>query len=148
MTELDLGPIDYLVLAFPGARLEGAGLQALLNLVDAGTIQVLDLRVAKVADDGTLTAVAITDLDGDGTLDLAVFQGVESGLIGDDDLAQSSGLVTGGDAVGILIYENTWARPFVTAMHQAGAELVSSGRIRAADIIEALDLLELSDSAS
>jgi hypothetical protein len=147
MTELQVGPIDYLAIEFPGARLTGEGLAALLDLVDHDIIRVLDLRVAKVALDGTVTALALTDLDGDGTLDLAVFEGVQSGLLDDDDLNQSAGLIEPGNAVALLLYENTWAGPFVAAMRKAGAEVVASGRIPAADVIELLDQLE-SDNAT
>jgi hypothetical protein len=140
--ELAVGPIDYLAVEFPGARLEGHALRALLDLVDAGIIRILDLRVAKVDADGGITAVEITDLDGDGTLDLAVFAGARSGLLGDDDVTASAGLVEPGNAVAVLLYENTWAGPFVAAMRRAGAEVIASGRIPADDVIAMLDELE------
>jgi hypothetical protein len=142
MTELLVGPIDYLAIEFPGAKLTGEGLAALLDLVDRDIIRVLDLRAAKVDTDGTVTALEIADFDGDGTLDLAVFQGVQSGLLDDDDLNQSAGLIEPGNGVALILYENTWAGPFVAAMRKAGAEVVSSGRIPAADVIELLDQLE------
>jgi hypothetical protein len=142
MTELQVGPIDYLAIEFPGARLTGEGLAALLDLVDNNIIRVLDLRAAKVDTDGTVTALEIADFDGDGTLDLAVFQGVQSGLLDDDDLNESAGLIEPGNAVALILYENTWAGPFVAAMRKAGAEVVASGRIPAADVIDLLDQLE------
>ena len=71
-TSLDVGPIDYLAVEFPGAKLTGEALAALVTLSDRGIIRVLDLRVAVVKEDG-FAAVALTDLDGDGDLDLAVF---------------------------------------------------------------------------
>jgi len=142
MTELDVGPIDYLALEFPGARLEGDGLAALVDLTDRGIIRILDLVVAKVEADGGFTVVALADLDGDGALDLAVFEGVQSGLLDADDVAQSAALVRPGNAVGLLLYENTWAGPFVTAMRSVGAEVIASGRIPAADVVAALDALE------
>ncbi|RYP84074.1 DUF1269 domain-containing protein [Nocardioides guangzhouensis] len=137
-----MGPIDYLAIEFPGAKLTGEGLAALLDLVDRGIIRVLDLRAAKVDTDGTVTAMEIADFDGDGTLDLAVFQGVQSGLLDDDDLSQSAGLIEPGNGVALILYENTWAGPFVAAMRKAGAEVVSSGRIPANDVIELLEQLE------
>jgi hypothetical protein len=142
MTQLDVGPIDYLALEFPGAKLNGDGMAALVDLTDRGIIRILDLVVAKVAEDGSFAAVALADLDGDGVLDVAVFDGVRSGLIDDEDIASGAALVQPGDAVGLIVYENTWAGPFVTAMRNAGAEVIAGGRIPADDVAAALDALE------
>jgi len=144
--DLLVGPIDYIAIEFPGAKLGGDGLRALLDLVERGIIRILDLRLAVVQANGDVTAVEITDLDGDGTLDLAVFAGARSGLLGDDDLMASAELAERGNAVGVLVYENTWAGPFVAAMRRAGAELISSGRIPADDVIAMLDELEAAES--
>ena len=146
MTQLDVGPIDYLAVELPGAKLRGRGLEALIDLTDRGIIRVLDLVVAIADDDGTLSIATIADLDGDGELDLALFEGVRSGLIDDDDIAQSAALVAPGNAVAVLVYENTWAGPFVTAMRSAGAEVIAGGRIPADDVIAALDALEAAEA--
>ena len=145
--DLAVGPIDFLAVEFPGARLKGEALSALLDLVDRGIIRILDLCVAKVDEGGNVTAVEITDLDGDGTLDLAVFAGARSGLIDEDDVAESARLVEPGNAVGMLVYENTWAGPFVAALRRAGADVIASSRIPAADVIAMLDELERADES-
>src|SRR6478735_12455175 len=75
---VDVGPIDFLALEFPGARLNGEGMAIIVDLVERGIIRVLDMRAVLRSEDGTITAAAITDLDGDGVLDLAVFEGAES----------------------------------------------------------------------
>ena len=146
MTELAVGPIDYLAIELPAARMRGEGLAALVDLVDRGIIRVLDLRAVRREDDGTFTAVAITDLDHDGTLDLAVFEGIESGLLDDDDLRQAAELIEPGKVVALLLYENTWAAPFVAAMRRAGAELIASGRIPADEVEAMLDALEAEEA--
>ena len=142
MAEQDVGPIDYLALEFPQAKITGEGMAALLDLVDRGIIRILDLRFVVVGEDGSFTAVALADLDNDGKLDLAVFEGAESGLLDNDDLAEAANLVAPATAVGLLVYENTWAGPFVTAMRNAGAEVMASGRIPVDAVIAALDDLE------
>jgi hypothetical protein len=147
MSEFDVGPVDYLAVEFPDGQLKGEGLAALIDLTDRGIIRVLDLRVVRKEADDTFTAAAISDFDGDGLLDLAVFSGIESGLLGDDDLADAAELIEPGGAVAVLVYENTWAGPFVSAMRRAGAELISSGRIPAANVIAALEALESDEDA-
>jgi hypothetical protein len=147
MTELAVGPIDYLALELPAANMKGEGLAALLDLVDRRIIRVLDMRAVRREADGTFTALAITDLDHDGTLDLAIFEGIESGLLDDDDLRQAAELIEPGKVVALLLYENTWAAPFVTAMRRAGAELIASGRIPADEVEAMLNELEAQEAA-
>ena len=141
-----VGPIDFLAVEFPGARLNGEGLNALMDLVERGIIRILDLSVVKVDGDGTVTAVELTDLDGDGTLDLTMFAGVRSGLLDEEDVAASAELAEPGNAVAVLLYENTWAGPFVTAMRNVGAEVIASGRIPADDVVAALEALESAEA--
>ena len=143
--DLLVGPIDYLAVEFPGAKLNGDGLRALVDLVDRGIIRILDLRVAVVDATGDITAMELTDLDGDGTLDLSFFVGARSGLLDVDDLKESASLVEPGNAVGLLLYENTWAGPFVAALRRADAEVIASGRIPASDVIALLDELEAAE---
>ena len=141
MTE-DVGPIDYLAVELPGARMNGDGLATLVDLTDRGIIRILDLVVVAVDEDGGFAVVEVADFDGDGTLDLAVFEGARSGLLDDEDIAQSAALVEPGNAVALLVYENTWAGPFVSAMRSVGAAVIASGRIPAEDVVAALDALE------
>jgi hypothetical protein len=142
MTDSEVGPIDFLAVELPEARVNGEGFSRLLDLVERDIIRILDLRAAVVGADGSVDAVALTDLDGDGTLDLAVFHGATTGLLDDDDLAESAALVQPGNAVAVVLYENHWAAPLVSALRANGAEVVASGRIPAADVIAALDALE------
>jgi sigma54-dependent transcription regulator len=142
MVEQGVGPIDYLALEFPQATITGEGMAALLDLVYRGIIRILDLRFAIHNSDGSFVAVALADLDGDGKLDLAVFEGAQSGLLGDEDLVEAAALVAPESAVGVLVYENTWAGKFVSAMRNKGAEVIASGRIPVDDVIAELDRLE------
>ena len=140
--DLEVGPVDYLVVEFPGNKMTGEGLPILVDLVDRGIIRVLDLVFVRRDDDGTVSAFEITDFDGDGALDLAVFQGAKSGLLDDSDISEAGSAINPGSSAALLVYENTWAAPMVGALRRSGAELVASGRIPAADLLDAIDALE------
>ncbi|QNE79269.1 DUF1269 domain-containing protein [Streptomyces finlayi] len=137
-----MGPIDYLVVEFPGNRMTGEGFPLLVDLVDRGLIRILDLMFVRKEDDGSVTGMEIADLTGDGNRDLAVFEGASSGLLGQDDLEEAATALKPGSSAGILIYENLWAAPFATALRRAGARLVASDRIPVAAVIGALDAAE------
>jgi hypothetical protein len=134
-----LGPIGYLIVEFPGNKFTGEGLPALVELVDRGLIRILDLMLATRDADGNLTAIDISDIDGDGQLDLAVFEGAASGLLDASDLADAAPVIEPGSSAGILIYENTWAIPFVNALRGADANLVAAGFIPQDALLASLD---------
>ena len=139
----EMGPIDYLVVEFPDTnKLTGEGFAQLVDLVDRGIIRIIDLVFVRKAADGSVAGVAIADLDGDGKLDLAVFEGASSGLIGDDDINEVGAILQPGNAAGILVYENVWAGPFAAALRRGGAEVVANGRIPVQELIAALDAAE------
>jgi hypothetical protein len=137
-----MGPIDYLVVEFPGSRMTGEGLPLLVDLVDRGIIRILDLVFVRKELDGSVAGVAIADLDRDGKLDLAVFEGASSGMLGQDDIDEAGGVLEPGSSAGILIYENRWAAPFAAALRRGGGQLVASGRIPHEAVLAALDATE------
>ena len=146
-TELDeMGPIDYLVVEFPGSRMTGEGLPLLVDLVDAGIIRILDLVFVERKLDGSVSALEIADFNNDGELDLAVFEGASSGLLGQDDLEEAASAIEPGNSAGILVYENVWAAPFAMALRRGGAQLVASGRIPVQAILSALDAAEAAET--
>jgi Family of unknown function (DUF6325) len=141
--ELDeIGPIDYLIVEFPGSRMTGEGLPLLVDLADRGIIRIIDLVFVKRELDGSVSGLAIADLDQDGDLDLAVFEGASSGLLGQDDIDEASSVLEPGNSAGILVYENRWAAPFAAALRRGGAQVVATGRIPVEDVVAALDTAE------
>jgi len=138
----EFGPVDYLVVEFPGNKMTGEGFQILLDLVDRGIIRILDLVFVRKDTDGTVTIFNVADFDGDGTLDLAIFEGASSGLLDSDDINEAGSVIEPNSSAGILLYENTWAGPFVAALRRSGAELVASGCIPAEDLMSSLEVAE------
>lgn len=137
----DSGPIDYLVVELPNEGMTGEAFPLLVDLVERGIVRILDLVVIRKELDGTLTGIKMDELP-DGTLDLEVFDGARSGLLGDDDLGEAAKAVELGMTAAVLVYENVWAAPFATALRRSGAQLVASGRIPVQAILAALDAAE------
>lgn len=141
--ELDeMGPVDYIVIEFPKFNVTGEGMKELLDLVDRRIIRVLDLVFVHKKEDGTVSVTAIADMDADGDLDLAIFEGAPSGLLDDSDIKEAAEALGPGSAGGILVYENVWAAPFARTLRRNGAQLVGGGRIPVQAILAALDATE------
>jgi Family of unknown function (DUF6325) len=134
-----LGPISYVIVEFPGNQMTGEGLPILVDLVDQGVIRILDLAFVTKDADGSVVAVDISDLDGDGELDLTVFEGASSGLLDESDLADAGPALEPGSSAAILVFENTWAAGFTQALRNGGAQLVSAGYIPQDVLLGSLD---------
>jgi hypothetical protein len=138
-----MGPVGYLVVEFPGNKMTGEGLPILVDLADRGLIRILDLIFVMKDADGTVTAAELRDFDGDGEIDLAVFDGAASGLLSDEDIAQGGDVLEPGSSGAVLIYENRWAAPFTAALRRGGAELVAAGFIPQDDLLASLEASEV-----
>jgi len=138
----EMGPIDYLVIEFPGSRMSGEGLPLLVDLVDRGIIRVLDLVFIRKMQDGAVVRLALTRPGPDGEPDLSMFEGASSGLLDQDDIDAAAEAIQPGSTAGLLIYENRWAAPLATALRRSGAQLVAGGRIPVQAILASLDAAE------
>jgi Family of unknown function (DUF6325) len=145
--DIELGPIDYLVVEWPADRQPtGEAFPLLVDLVDRGLIRVLDLAFVHKEVDGSIVGINIGDLDLDGNPEIAVFEGASSGLLSEDDYNEAGHALEPGCSAAILLFENTWAAPFASALRRSGAQLVANGRIPVNAIIAALDELESADA--
>jgi len=124
-----MGPIDYLIVEFPGNRMTGEGMPILLDLVDRGIIRVLDLAFIRKETDGSVQALRIEDLDAEGAEQFALFEGASSGLLDSEDFQEAATALEPGSSAGVIVYENTWAAPFAMALRRSGAQVVATGRI-------------------
>ena len=139
----ELGPIDVVVIAFPvGAPMTGDAVPLLIDLVNRGIVRVLDVMFVIKNDDGSFSGFDARGLDDKGVGDFTVFEGASSGLLGDDDVEAAADTIEAGSAAVMLMYENRWAAPFVSAVRRNGGVVVASERIGVQDVIDALDATE------
>jgi hypothetical protein len=141
----EMGPVDWILVEFSGPP-TGAVAPHLLDLVDRGLIRIIDLVVVHKDADGELAIMEITDIDGDDELDLAVFDGIRSGVLGEEDIAEAATAMENDTSAALLLYENAWAAPFAVAMRKAGGQLVAGGRIPVQSIVAALDELDAAEA--
>lgn len=139
----EMGPIDYVLVEWPGRQPTGEAMPHLIDLVDRGLIRILDLAFVAKGEDGDIAGLEIADL-GDSGAEFAVFAGASSGLLSDDDLTEAGGALEPGTSAALLVYENRWAAPFAAAVRRSGGQLVASGRIPVQDVLDALDAVEAS----
>ena len=126
---MSIGPIELLVVKFPGNQFKGEIAPALADLVESGTIRIIDLLFAIKDEEGTLAVLELNEL-GDETL--AVFKPEPSDL--SDTLTEEDGKALGGglennSSAAILLFENVWATKFADALRNANGELILNERI-------------------
>jgi hypothetical protein len=146
MPERTAGPIDFVLLEFPeDANTKACG-DAILDLLERNVIRLLDVLVIRKALDGSYAGVDLTDVTLAGIGGFTAFEGAQSGLIHNDDVSAAVEVMQPGTVAALLVFENTWAAPFVGAVLDAGGELIASQRIPAPDVLEALDRLDATQS--
>ncbi|MER6098567.1 DUF6325 family protein [Streptomyces sp. NPDC001728] len=136
----DMGPVDYLIVEFPGSRMTGEGFPLLVDLVDRGIIRVLDLLFVRKGEDGSVSVLELSDMGGE--FDLSVFEGASSGLLDQSDIDDAGGALEPGNSAGIIVYENLWAAPLARAMRRGGGQFVAGGRIPVQALLASLEAAE------
>ncbi len=136
-----LGPVDYLVVRFPEgkARFTGEMADELKQLIESGTIRVLDLVILAKSAEGSIDATELRDVDDS---DIGEFRGLERDLavlLAQEDVERIGEMLEPASAAAILVWENSWAAPFGSAVRRSGGELVTSGRIPTQALIAAVE---------
>jgi uncharacterized protein DUF6325 len=137
----EMGPIDYIVVEWPGRQPNGEVAPHLVDLVERGLIRILDLVFVTKDEDGAVRGLEISELAGE-VAELAVFEGASSGLLSDEDFDEAGGVLEPGTSAALLVFENAWAAPFASAVRESGGQLVASGRIPVQAVLAALDAAE------
>ncbi len=137
----EMGPVDYILIEWPGKQPTGEAIPHLIDLVDRGVIRIIDIAFVAKGEDGSVAALELADVGGF-VAEFAVFEGAATGLVQSDDIEQAGGVLEPGTSAALLVYENSWAAPFVSAVRRSGGQLVAGGRIPVEDLVAALDAAE------
>jgi hypothetical protein len=135
----ELGPVDWLVVEFPGSHFKGEIAPALDELVEAGTIRVLDLVLIKKDEDGSVGFFEISDLDESELGGIVAYETELATLLAAEDVEAVAEAVEPGSSAALLVWENAWAAPFASAVRRAGGQLVATGRIPIQALLAAVE---------
>jgi Family of unknown function (DUF6325) len=135
----ELGPVDWIVVEFPGSRFRGEIAPILDDLVARGTIRVLDLLLIRKGEDGALEFFELDDLDESEIGILRSYETELAMLLSEDDVTAVAAAVEPGSTAALLVWENRWAAPFGSAVRRAGGQLMASGRIPVQALLAAVE---------
>jgi uncharacterized membrane protein len=134
---MEVGPVDIYIIGFPGNKFSGKIAPAIGELVDNGTIRILDLLFVMKAEDGTVATLAIEDLDEEGAA-FAELDITEPGSLNEEDADEVSEDLPANSSALLIAFENVWATKVVSALRDADAVLIDSIRIPAEVVEQAL----------
>jgi Family of unknown function (DUF6325) len=124
---MTIGPIEYIIVGFPGNKFNGEIAPELAKLIESGTIRILDLVVISKDDSGSVVAFEFDQL-----AELALFADLEGevgGILSQEDIDYAAASLEPGSTVGLLLWEDLWAAPFAAAVRDSGGVLLEGGRV-------------------
>jgi len=143
----EIGPVDYAVIAFPGNQFKGEIAPALADLVEAGTIRLIDAAFVGKDETGQVFTLEITELAPDVQAGLASMNIEVQGLLSDEDMLAIGAQLELNSSAALLVWENVWAARVAQAIRDAGGILVAFDRIPH-DVVQAAREWVLEESAA
>jgi uncharacterized protein DUF6325 len=139
--DVELGPVDYVVVAFPAGKADFSGAMAseLRALMDSNTVRLLDLVLLTKELDGSVEAAELRDADDSEVGQLRAAEADLAVLLAESDVEEIGAMLEPGSAAAVLVWENTWAGPFGSAVRRSGGQLVTTGRIPTQAILAAME---------
>jgi hypothetical protein len=143
-----IGPVEYMIVAFPGNQFKGEIAPALSELADSGTIRILDLALVMKDGEGNVSGFELEDAGSE------VMQAFESltahrgGFVGEDDIEAAAEALPVNSSAAILVWEDLWATKIADAIANAGGEMIDIQRVPRDLVQAAVDYVEENRAAT
>jgi hypothetical protein len=137
----DIGPVEYMIVSFPGNRFTGEIAPALAKLVESNTIRIIDLAFVSKDADGAVAGFELSDVDEEVRRGLEALGLEATGLLGEEDLTDAAAQLEPNSSAALLLWEDVWAAELAGALREAGGELLVIGRIPHDVVMEAREQL-------
>jgi uncharacterized membrane protein len=138
MSEESTGAVEIAVIEFPGSQFKGEIVPAMAELVENGIVTIIDLVFIMKDEDGNVVGAELDDMDDETAGAFDELDGEVNGLLSDDDLQTAGEALDPGSSALLIVWENTWARRFVSAVRNAGGRLVAHDRLDAETVAAAM----------
>ncbi|MGA9161909.1 MAG: DUF6325 family protein [Actinomycetota bacterium] len=139
---MSIGPVEYMIVAFPGNRFKGEIAPALKELVDAGTLRIIDLAFVMKDAHGAVVTAELGDLDSDVYKAFDALSPETMGLLNAEDLAAAGEELDPNSSAALLVWEDVWATKLRDAIENAGGELLDLERVPHEVVQAAVDYAE------
>ena len=133
------GPVDVAIIAFDEPKFDGSVASAIADLVANGTVRILDIVLVNKDENGTVTVLEVTDVDGDGIPDLVALQGDIPGMLSETDAGLAVEEMPNSTAIALIAWENTWLVRAGQAIRNNGVTMIAFESIPADDVQAVLD---------
>jgi len=133
----EIGPVEYMIVSFPGNRFTGEIAPALAKLVESNTIRIIDLAFVSKDADGEVAAFELSDIDEEVRRGLDALGLEATGFLGEEDLMDAAADLEPNSSAAMLLWEDVWAAELADTLRGAGGELVALGRIPHDAVMEA-----------
>jgi len=124
---MELGPVEYLMLTFPGNDFHGRVSQAIADLVSSRTVRILDLTFITKAGDGTTARFEYDELEEVAGFD--DFEGTARSLLSEEDLEMAAEALDPQSSALLMVWEDLWAADFAAAVLACGGEVITGERV-------------------
>jgi hypothetical protein len=134
------GSVELAAIAFPGSKFNGAIIPALADLVDSGVVAILDLLIISKSEEGDVISLELGEMEDGGMFD--DLDGDVMGLLSAEDIETAGQLLEPGNTAALIVWENTWARKLISAIRDAGGELLVHDRLDAETVNSVMAMSE------
>ena len=136
---MSIGPVEYMIVGFPGNKFRGDIAPALAELVKSGTVRIIDLAFVMKDSDGSVEALELADLDSEVGAAFGLLEAETGGLLNQEDLEAAAEELAPNSSAALLVWEDVWATKLADAIRAADGELLDLERVPHEVVVAAVE---------
>jgi hypothetical protein len=126
---MSIGPVELLVINFPGNQFKGEIVPALKELIENNTIRIIDILFVQKDTAGNVAILEISELSDEAYDVFEPLVSDVSGIASESDALHFAAVLENNSSAAMMLFENVWATRFRDAIVNANGQLLLSERI-------------------